>query len=117
MEFSVEFYETDTGKCPVREFLDDLKASDPDDFAAILAGLAKLKNRNYHRPPLSKPIGKDLFELRHVGKLNTRVLYFFFKGRRIIAVHGIRTKSTKILKHDRQVATERMRDWLRRFKT
>jgi len=116
MEFSVEFYETDTGKCPVREFLDDLKTSDPDDFAAVLAGLHKLKNRNYHKPPLSKAIGENLFELRHVGKLNTRVLYFFFKGRRIIAVHGIRTKSTKILKQDRQVATERMRDWLRRFK-
>lgn len=117
MEFSVEFYETNAGKCPVQEFLDDLKESDPDDFAAILAGLDKLKNRNYHRPPLSKAIGKDLFELRHVGKLNTRVLYFFFKGGRIIAVHGIRTKATKILKQDRQIATERMRDWLRRFKT
>lgn len=79
MEFSIEFYETNTGKCPVLEFLDDMKASDPDDFAAILAGLAKLKNRNYHRPPLSKSIGDDLFELRHVGKLNTRVLYFFSK--------------------------------------
>ena len=77
MEFSVEFYETGAGKCPVQEFLDDLKASDSDDFASILAGLAKLKNRNYHRPPLSKSIGDDLFELRHVGKLNTRVLYFF----------------------------------------
>ena len=116
MEFSVEFYETEAGKCPVQEFLDDLKTSDPDDFAAILAGLAKLKNRDYHRPPLSKPIGENLFELRHVGKLNTRVLYFFFRGRRIIAVHGIRTKSTKILKKDRQVATERMRNWLKRFK-
>ena len=29
MEFTVEFYETDAGRCPVREFLDGLKASDP----------------------------------------------------------------------------------------
>jgi hypothetical protein len=36
MEFSVEFYETDAGKCPVQEFLDDLKASDPDDFQQSL---------------------------------------------------------------------------------
>src|SRR5437762_13393323 len=35
-------------------------------------------------------IGSGLFELRHVGKLNTRVLWFFMKGRRIVAVHGIR---------------------------
>ena len=26
-----------TGKCLVREFLDELKASDPDDFAAVAA--------------------------------------------------------------------------------
>jgi hypothetical protein len=66
MEFTVEFYETVTGRCPVREFLDELKASNPDDFAAVLAGLAKLRSRVYHRPPLSKFIGDDLFELRHV---------------------------------------------------
>ena len=54
MDFTVEFYETEAGKCPVREFLDQLKASDPDDFAAVVAGLAKLRSRQYHREPLSK---------------------------------------------------------------
>ncbi len=34
MEFNLEFYETLTGGCPVREFLDELKQSDPGDFAA-----------------------------------------------------------------------------------
>jgi hypothetical protein len=92
MDFTVEFYETEAGKCPVRDFLDELKASDPDDFAAVVAGLAKLRNRQYHREPLSKALGGGLFELRHVGKLNTRVLWFFMKDRRIVAVHGIRNK-------------------------
>jgi hypothetical protein len=41
MDFTVEFWETEAGICPVREFLDRLRASDPDDFAAVLAGLAK----------------------------------------------------------------------------
>jgi hypothetical protein len=56
MEFSVEFYETDAGKCPVQEFLDDLKASDPDDFTAILAGLVKLKNTSYTDPHSPRPL-------------------------------------------------------------
>jgi len=86
MDFTVEFYETETGIRPVHQFLDVLKASDPDDFAAVLAGLAKLRNRQYHREPLSKSLGDGLFELRHVGKLNTRVLWFFARGRRIVAV-------------------------------
>jgi phage-related protein len=117
MEFTVEFYETSSGRCPVRVFLDKLKDSNPDDFAAVLAGLAKLRNSEYHRPPLSKPIGDDLFELRHVGKLNTRVLYFFVKGRRIILVHGLRKKTRALPTRERQVAMERKEDWVRRNKT
>ena len=85
MEFTVEFYETSSGKCPVRG-----------------------------RPPFSKLIGNDLFELRHVGKLNSRVLYFFMKGKRIITLHGIRSKAKKIAPRDRKVALDRKRDWLSR---
>lgn len=116
MNFTVEFYETEAGACPVREFLDKLKMTDSDDFAAVIAGLAKLKNRQYHREPLSKPIGEGLFELRHVGKLNARVLWFFMKGQRIIAVHGIRNKGQAIPPRDIDTARERMRDWQKREK-
>ena len=66
----------------------------------------------FYRPPLSKHIGDDLFELRHVGKLNSRVLYFFMKGKKIIALHGIRSKAKKISTNDRKVALDRKRDWL-----
>ena len=114
MDFSVEFYESENGASPVRQFLDELKTSDPGDFAAVLAGLAKLRNRQYHREPLSKALGDGLFELRHVGKLNTRVLWFFFKNRRIVAVHGIRNKGLAIPTRDLATARERMHDWQKR---
>jgi len=42
MEFAIEFYETRFGACPVQDFLDGLKKSDPGDFAAVMAGLVKL---------------------------------------------------------------------------
>jgi len=116
MEFTVELYETRAGGCPVRDFLDELKTSDPDDFAAVVAGLAKLRNREYHREPLCKAIGNGLFELRHVGKLNTRVLWFFVKNYRIVAVHGIRNKGRSIPVRDIETAGERMRDWRKRSK-
>jgi phage-related protein len=111
MDFTVEFYEVSGGRCPVQEFLDELRHGDSGDFAAVLAGLAKLQNRQYHREPLSKALGAGLFELRHVGKLNTWVLWFFAKGRRIIAVHGIRNKGQAILARDLDTARDRMRDW------
>ncbi|MBI5524749.1 MAG: type II toxin-antitoxin system RelE/ParE family toxin [Deltaproteobacteria bacterium] len=113
-DFTVEFYETAEGRCPVREFLDDLKESDPGDFAAVVAGLAKLRDRQCHREPLSKPLGDGMFELRHVGKLNTRVLWFFAVGRRIVAVHAIRNKSRSIRARDLAVARERTSDWRER---
>src|SRR5260221_8567583 len=100
MEFNVEFYETKGGTCPVREFLDELKSTDPNDFAAVVAGLAKLRNRQYHREPLSKSVGNGIFELRHVGMLNTRVLWFFARNRRIVAVHAIRNKSQVLSRRD-----------------
>jgi phage-related protein len=114
MEFTVEFYETVNGRSPVREFLDELKQSAPDDFAAVLAGLARLRDRRFHREPLTKALNDGLFELRHVGKLNTRVLWFFVKGRRIIAVHGIRNKGRAIPARDLETARERIRDWKER---
>jgi len=114
MEFSVEFYETSAGRSPVREFLDELREADPDDFAAVLAGLSKLRDQRYHREPLSKPLGEGLFELRHVGKLNSRVIWFFVKDRRIIAVHAIRNKGQAIPARDLQTARERMADWRKR---
>ncbi len=114
MQFTVEFYETASGQCPIQDFLNELKDSDPDDFASVMAGLAKLRNRLYHRPPLSKSVGNDLFEMRHVGKLNTRLLYFFMKERRIVVVHGIRHKGREIADRYRETATVRKNDWLAR---
>ncbi|HEX6188875.1 MAG TPA: type II toxin-antitoxin system RelE/ParE family toxin [Pyrinomonadaceae bacterium] len=116
MEFTVEFYVTSAGSCPVQEFLEELKRTDPGDFAAVLAGLAKLRDRRHHAEPLSKALGDGLFELRHVGKLNTRILWFFMMGRRIIAVHAIRNKGQAVAVSDLRTARERMADWLARRK-
>ncbi len=114
MEFAVEFYVTAAGKSPVEGFLEDLRKTDPGDYAAVLAGLAKLRDRKNHRSPLSKPLGDGLFELRHVGKLNTRVLWFFVKGRRIVAVHGIRNKGRAIPAREMKTGRDRMNNWLQR---
>jgi Phage derived protein Gp49-like (DUF891) len=68
------------------------------------------------RPPIPpRTVVHGLFELRHVGKLNTRVLWFFVRGRRIIAVHGIRNKGQSIPGRDLDTARERITDWRKRF--
>ncbi len=111
MDFEILFYTTVNAKSPVRDFLLNLKGTDPDDFAAVTAGLDRLRHRQCHREPLTKSIGSGLFELRHVGKLNTRVLWFFMKGRKIILLHGIRNKGRAIPARDLATARARMQDW------
>jgi hypothetical protein len=54
MDFSVEFHEITAGTRLVGELLEEVKRSYPDDFAAVVAGLAKLRSRLCHREPLSK---------------------------------------------------------------
>jgi phage-related protein len=60
---------------------------------------------------IKKPIETLILSIR---KLNTRVLWFFVKGRRIIAVHGIRNKGHAIPARDLDTARERMSDWKER---
>jgi len=117
MDFTIEFYVTATGRSPVQGFLDELKRSDPGDHAVVLRGLAKLRDSRNHREPLSKALGDGLFELRHVGKLNTRVMWFFVKGRRIVALHGIRNKGQAVPARDLDTARARMHDWQERLGT
>ena len=114
MDFTAEFYESASGRSPVQEFFLELRASDRDDFAAVAYGLGKLRNRRYHREPLTKALNNGLFELRHVGKLNTRIPWCFVKGRRIIAVHGIRNKGQTIPARDLDTARDRMHEWKKR---
>jgi hypothetical protein len=45
MKFTIEFYVNASGRSLVREFLLELKASDPDDFAAVAFGLGTLRHR------------------------------------------------------------------------
>jgi len=111
MVFRVELYKTSSGNCPVRDFLEDLRKWNSDDHVAVIAGIAKLRNSMNHRPPLSKPLGNGLYELRHVGKLNTRVIYFFVRGRRIVVVHGVRNKAQAFRQVDLDTALARKQDW------
>ncbi|MBI2929296.1 MAG: type II toxin-antitoxin system RelE/ParE family toxin [Verrucomicrobia bacterium] len=46
--------------------------------------------------------------------MNTRLRWFFTRGRRIVAVHGSRNKGQAIPARDLDTARERMRDWQKR---
>lgn len=93
-EYQVEFYETAGGKQPAKEFVLSLDKK----MRAKLAGrIALLQDNGYElREPYSKNITDGIFELRvQVGNNITRVLYFFYTGKRIILTNGFTKKTQK----------------------
>lgn len=92
--FEVEFYRTVDGSCPVEEFLLSL---DDKMRAKLLMSAALLEaNGPFLREPYSKPLGDGIFEIRaQQGNNITRVLYFFFVGRKIVLTNGFIKKTQK----------------------
>ncbi|MBQ7516557.1 MAG: type II toxin-antitoxin system RelE/ParE family toxin [Schwartzia sp.] len=92
--FKIEWFETDDGKKPARDFLLSL---DPKMRVKIIRNLKHLQeNGPGLREPLSSPLGDKLFELRtQTGGNITRMLYFFYAGQTIIVTHGFTKKTQK----------------------
>jgi phage-related protein len=114
VRFEIDFYVTEAGRAPVREWLEGLKRRSPNLHALVLAGINKLKDREYHAPPLSAHVEGDLFELRVGGRDTARVLYFFRRGRRIVLLHGVVKKSQALPGREIELALQRLTDYVRR---
>ena len=106
MAFEIEFYKTKDGKEPVADFLDSL-----DDKMAVEEKGTEL------RMPYSEYLDDGIFELRcKQGSNITRVLYFFYIGKKIIATNGFVKKTQKTPPKELKLAKERRADWLERNK-
>ena len=115
MKFEVEFYKTENGKEPIAEFLDSLD----NKMAAKLVGLMEIleEKGTELRMPYSEHLEEGIFELRcKQGSNITRVLYFFFVGRKIIVTNGFVKKTQTTPPKEIKLAKERRADWIRRYK-
>ena len=109
MEFEIEFY-TEGEKKPVEEFLDKVLKRNRSLWTQTVAGLQKIKYRQYHKEPLSKALGGGLHEIRVQSKNDIlRIIYTFTKGRKIILLHGFIKKTQKTSKAELGVAKQRLR--------
>ncbi len=105
----VQFYKTDSGKEPVREWLYKL---DPKDRKIIGDDLQTLEFAWPVGMPLCRPISsyKGLWELRSdlsSGRIS-RVLFSVSKNR-LILLHGFIKKTQKTPIHDLRIADHRMK--------
>lgn len=108
-EFKAEFYETEEGKKPAKDFM----LSQNPKMKAKLFGLVSILEQygNQLREPYSKPLGDGIFELRaKVGTDISRVIYFFYYEGRIVLTHGFvkKTKKTPQVKLNMQRNAEKL---------
>ena len=115
MAFEIEFYSREDGSEPVAEFLDSLDSK----MSAKLVGLLEiLEERGTElRMPYSEHLEDGIFELRcKQGSNITRVMYFFYVGKKIVATNGFVKKTQKTPAKELKLAKERRADWLSRHK-
>ena len=91
----VDEYERSGGGVPVRTFLAGLDGRNANQAAALLLKLAARGNQL--RPPDSRQVAENLFELR--GH-EVRIFYMFLPGRRIVLLDGIIKKQHRIPRQD-----------------
>ena len=104
-EFEVKFYDRSDGTKPAKNFILGLP---PKIRAKMLRTVDMLEtNGSELREPYSRHLDDGIFELRaRVGTDISRVLYFFFIGRKTILTHGFIKKTQKTPPYEIERAKE-----------
>lgn len=113
MEYIIEFYSTEDGKEPAREFIESLDAK----MIAKVIRIIDLLERNGPavRLPYSECLRNDIFEIRaKQGTDIVRVLYFFTFGRKIVLTNGFVKKTQKTPQREIDKAVKYKNDYIRR---
>ena len=111
--FEVEFYETESGAQPAKDFIESL---DVKMRAKMMMTIGLLQDNGYElREPYSKHLSEGIFELRaKVGSDITRVLYFFYVGQNVVLTNGFIKKTNKAPSKELDKAKKYRTDYLRR---
>lgn len=114
-KFEVEFYAKKNGEKPAKDFILSL---DKKMRAKVLGIIDILEEYGTQlREPYSKHIEDGIFEIRaKVGTDITRVLYFFYYGKRIILTNGFVKKTQQTSKTEIKLAKVYRKDFLEREK-
>lgn len=113
MNFTVIFYETSDGRCPVEEFLTTLEAK----LRAKTVGILEILQEKglALREPYTKSLGNGLFELRIKQGTNiVRLLFFFCANQIIVVTHGFVKKTEKTPIREIEAALQIKADYLKR---
>lgn len=111
MDFKVVFYKDSNGGSPIEDFLLKLWKSNKELVTKARSGIEKLRNRFYHREPLSKYIEPSLWELRVKSRNDIlRIIYTFRKEQVIILLHAFVKKQQKTPLGELEQARRRLKE-------
>lgn len=112
-KFEIVFYDKPDGTEPAVDFILSLD----DKMQVKIISLIEILSVNGSRlrEPYSKHLIDGIFELRaKVGSNNSRVLYFFVVGKRIVITNGFIKKTQKTPKSEIELAKKYRNEFLNR---
>ena len=116
--YTVEFYETRDGQCPVWEFLEDLRIKSASNKDARIQHkqvslYIELLQQNGTRlnDNITKHLENGIWELRPG---NNRVFYFFYENNTFVLLHQFLKKSQKTPKREFEKAKSERIDYFSR---
>jgi phage-related protein len=108
------FYETSSGRSPVRDFIANLPTADEARVLEALDDL-ELHGVDLQMPRVRRLSGSALWELRVRGPNQQRIMYVTITGRRIILLHGFQKQSRATPRREIETAEQRLADYRRRL--
>lgn len=107
MAWKVKFFQTDRGQFPVKDFIEEQNQS---EFAKLIHSIELLESFGpFLKPPHSKKLQDNLYELRVSGKVAIRIFYTHINNEYYL-LHALKKKSQKTPSKDIKIALDRQRE-------
>lgn len=105
MSWQVNFFQTQRGDNPVKEFI--LQQQDKKVYSRILKLIDVIRNYGpFIRPPDVKKIQNNIWELRISGKIAIRILYCYIENK-FYLLHAFKKKTNKTPPKEIKIAIDR----------
>ena len=113
-EWKIKLYKTETGKCPVNDFITTLSRKDEENITKSILHLQSVGHEL--RRPHGAYLRDDIYELRiTLANNNTRTLYFFCYDNYIVLTHTFIKKTQEVPDKQIEKAIKYKTDFLQRY--
>lgn len=106
MPWKVLYFQTNRGNYPVKEFIESVDKTTRAKITDMIFVLSQYGP--FIRPPFSKKIIKNIYELRVKSQTSVRILYVFYHNN-IYLLNAFKKKTQKTPKKEIKIALDRIK--------